>query len=121
MNIFASTIENLKSHVKDYIGLRIEEAKLNVADRSSEVLANIIATVVIFLFLSLCTLFISIGVARIISDSLHSNYAGYFIVAGFYLVVGIVIYRFREPLLRTPIMNKMLRAQFRNRTHRKSE
>ena len=109
MNDTFEKIEGLTEHVREYVQTRIEQAKLEVAEKTSLVIGNMIAvTVVIVLFLFVLV-FGSIAGAWALSDWLGNPWAGFLIVAGFYLLLGIIIWFARGVLIRFPVMNAIIR------------
>jgi len=54
--------------------------------------ANVVKMVIIGAVGFLCLMFISIMVANMINQSMNSEYVGYAIVAGFYLIVAVGLY-----------------------------
>jgi phosphate/sulfate permease len=106
--------EKLAEDAKEYINTRIEILKLTIAEKSSAVLATIIAGVIAALIFSFFLLFISITVAVILSTWIGKPYIGFLIVAGFYLISGVIILKFREQIIRIPIMNSIIRQLFKD-------
>jgi hypothetical protein len=110
-NIFAH-LQQLTEEVKEYVNIRISLVKLNIAEVASGLVANTMATLitaVIFLFF---LFFASTGLALFLSALIGNLYAGFLIVAGLYLVVGLIIWFSRDRLLRMPIMNAIIRQLF---------
>jgi hypothetical protein len=53
-------------------------------------------------------LFLSIGVAMWLNKIYVDSSMGFFIVGGFYLIITILIYAFREKLIKVPVINILL-------------
>ena len=51
---------------------------------------------------------LSFGVAYWIGNELGNLHYGFFIVGGFYAIVGVLLYFLRERLLKTPISNLII-------------
>lgn len=106
--------EELADHIKEYINIRIDTVKLNAAEKSSKLAANIFAALIAAFVLSLFLLFASIALAFVFSKLTGEFYWGFLIVAGIYLVLGFITWTIREKILRIPIMNAMLQQLFKD-------
>ena len=110
-NIFTQ-LQQLAEEVKQYVNVKIDLVKLNLAERLSGIVANSAAAIisaVIFLFF---VFFLSIGLALFLSSVIGKSYAGFLIVAGIYLIMGLFIWYRRESLIQMPIMNAIIRQLF---------
>lgn len=114
MNDIVSNAEKLAEHAHEYLNTKIELLKLNAAEKSSAVLANIIAGAIVSIVVVFCLVFVSIAVALVLSNWIGHSWSGFFIVAGFYLLAGAFILTFKEQLIRLPIMNNIIRQLFKN-------
>jgi hypothetical protein len=83
---------------------------LQTAPNVANTMATILSAVVFLFFL----FFASMGLAFILSSWIGNMYSGFLIVAGIYLILGLVIWYSREKLIRIPIMNAIIRQLFEN-------
>jgi hypothetical protein len=109
MEIFETEkIKTLTGQVKDYVQTRIDIAKLTAVKSGSEAAGNaalyLLLAVVGLFFL----MFASIGAGFAVGHAINSNFGGFMIVAGFYLLLGIIIYAFRAKLIVSPITNAVI-------------
>lgn len=81
----------LKQAISDYIRAKIEILKLDIAEHLANILAQVIAYFIILIMLSLVLAFSSMGVAFLLNDLMDSNYLGFMIVAGFYLLILLIV------------------------------
>lgn len=102
-------VEELTDHVKDYITTKVEITKLRLAEKTSLTIGNIIAALVVAVLFLFVILFGSIAGAWALSDYIGKNYAGFLIVAGFYLLVAIIVWLARGKLIRFPVMNAIIK------------
>lgn len=106
-------VENLVTHTKEYINTKIDILKLTAVDKGS----NAISSAAVYLGLAVISLFflmmISIGAALAISDAMDIGYAGFLIVAGFYLLLGVLLYLMQDKWVRTPIVNAIVKSFFK--------
>ena len=104
-----SKLETFVEHAKDYAEARLELVKLDASAKISNVVSSIASAVVIGLVGLFALLFVSIGTAWWIGQANNNPSMGFFIVAGFYVVVGIVLYLLRNSI-KIPILNQLLHA-----------
>ena len=107
-------VEEMAEHVKEYVNNHITSAKLSVAEKTSGVLANIIALAVALLVFVFFIVFASVALALVFAKLTGEYYWGFLIVAGIYLLMGILVWTMREKLLRLPIMNAILKQLFKD-------
>jgi hypothetical protein len=103
-----TVIESLVEHVETYTRATVDLAKLHVVQKGSDILANIAVTIVLIVLSALVLVFISIGAALWIGELLGSAYYGFFIVAGFYLVLALLIYLMRDRIVKKPISDSII-------------
>ncbi|MBN9385595.1 MAG: phage holin family protein [Chitinophagaceae bacterium] len=107
-------VEDLFDHTREYINIRVEEAKLAVAERVSTVMAMVIAATVVNIIFLLCLIFASAAGAIAIGTWLKSYWLGFLLVAVFYFLAGLLVWVAKERLIRVPIMNAIIRQLFKN-------
>lgn len=106
-------VEELADTIKEYVNTRIESVKLNAAEKSSAVVANVLAGIfvaVVFLFF---IVFASVALSFGLGEWIGKTWAGFLIVAGLYLLLGIVVWAARGKLIRLPLMNAMIQQLFK--------
>ncbi|WP_207514873.1 phage holin family protein [Longitalea luteola] len=109
MNDTFDKIEGLSDHVKEYINTRVEITKLRIAEKTSLVIGNFIAVGIIALLFLFVLVFGSIAGAWALSEWIGQPYSGFLIVAGIYLLLGIIVWVARGRLIRFPVMNAIIR------------
>ncbi len=102
-------IEALFERTKDYVETRSDLFKLKAIKKSAEVGSSIISKVIIGSVFSIFLLMLNFGIAFWLGVLLDSTYLGFFALAGFYLIVGLVIYSNRKKLLRSPIADSIIK------------
>jgi hypothetical protein len=101
-------IEDLFDHLRDYLDTGRELFALKMLNRFITATSSAIVWSAFVLIALLVLLFVSIGGALWIGAALESNYLGFFIIAGFYAVIALVIYFGRDKLFTKPLKNKMI-------------
>ena len=107
-------IEELADNVKEYINTRVESVKLTVAEKTSVVIANVVAGMIVAVVFLLFIIFAGTALAFGLSEWIGKTWAGFLIVAGLYLLIGIVIWTAREKIIRLPVMNALIKQLFPN-------
>ncbi|HBI01334.1 MAG TPA: hypothetical protein PLL09_04025 [Flavobacterium sp.] len=105
MENIATNLGKLYDKAEQYSKTSLELIKLNAIDKSSDVISSLAVVLSLTLVVAIFTLFINIGLALLIGKLLADYAMGFFIVSGFYVFVGILIYIFRKPLIKIPIDN----------------
>lgn len=103
-----SSIESLVSKAGDLAETKAELWKLKAAGKISETVSSLIAVMAIVLCISVAIIILSIGAAFWIGSSLGNVSHGFFIVGGFYVVVGSFIFLFRKSLIKAPLNNLII-------------
>jgi predicted membrane channel-forming protein YqfA (hemolysin III family) len=103
MENIAKNIGTLYNTAEQYSKTSLELIKLNVIDKSSDVISSLAVIVSLSLILAVFSLFFNIGIALLLGKAFESYAMGFFIVSGFYLLIAIVVYIFRKSLIKIPI------------------
>ena len=106
-------VEEMTAHVKEYVNNRMASVKLNAAEKSSKLVANVIALAAVLIVFILFILFASIALAFAFARITGEFYWGFLIVAGIYLLLGILVWLMKEKIIQLPIMNTMLQQLFK--------
>jgi fatty acid desaturase len=94
METTASIVESLYERVETYSKTTIELSKLKALNTTTHVVTTMISRFSVIIMLALFALVMNIGIALWLGELLGKNYYGFFIVAAFYLVAGIVLHFF---------------------------
>lgn len=109
MIIEKTKLESVFEHIKEYLNTRYELAVLKVSDKSSTILSSLITYVVVAIIGMFFLMFVSIGVALLISEALGSAFSGFLIVAGFYLLIAIILLVMKDRLIKMPLLNMFVK------------
>lgn len=106
-------VEEMADNIKEYINTRMESVKLSAAEKSSKILANAIAGVIVAIVFFFFIIFAGIALSFGLGEWIGKTWAGFLIVAILYLLIGIIAWAARGRLIRLPIMNTLIQ-QFTN-------
>ncbi|HEV9037167.1 MAG TPA: phage holin family protein [Puia sp.] len=105
-------VEDLVDHVREYAHVRMDVARLGLAERSSGVIATLISGAALAAMLAFSFLFICVAAGLLLGRVLDDLVAGFLIVATFDILLGMIIWWSRKSLIRTPVMNAILEELF---------
>jgi len=105
---YTESIKTLIDKSKDYLEMKIELTKLKTIDKSADVLSTVVVTVSMLFISVLLILFLSLAAALFLGKMLGAYHYGFFIMAGFYAIVLLVIYVKRDKWIKTPIANELI-------------
>jgi Putative Actinobacterial Holin-X, holin superfamily III len=111
--VFAKT-EELAKDIKAYVDTRIEAVKLNAAEKSSVVIANVAAGLVVAAVFFFFIVFAGIALSFALGEWIGKTWSGFLIVASLYLLIGIVVWTARGKIIRLPVMNALIKQLFRD-------
>jgi hypothetical protein len=107
-NNVTTSIEKLIERAEDYSKTTAELLKFKLIDKTSDIVSSLVSQLIIFVVVALFAFIINIGLSLWIGEMLGKPYYGFFVVAGFYLLVAIIIYTGREKLLKHPTKNSII-------------
>ena len=106
-------IEELTENLKSYVNTNIELIKHQAIERATVIIADLVTNALIGLILIFFVFFISLWACLYLSTLLGgTGYLGIVIVAGFYLLIGMILFLARKKLVIRPLRNKIIRNIF---------
>lgn len=102
-------IETLFDKTKDYVETRADLFKLKAIKKTAEVGSSLVSNVIVGIVFSSFFIFLNIALGLWLGDLTGRNYIGFFIVAGFYLIVGLIIYTNKEKIISSPIADSIIK------------
>lgn len=102
-------VDSLISNLTGYIETRVELLKVEAKEELSKGLSNILVFLLLAFVFALVIIFLSVAIALEIGERLGS-FAGFAIVAGFYLLIGLGLLLSRQSL--TQKLEKKLSSMF---------
>ena len=85
------TIEAVVIKIEAYVKTNLELVKLQAVDKTADITSKLISRTLFFIAFSFFALFINIGLSFWLGEILGKDYYGFAIVAGFYLLLSIVL------------------------------
>lgn len=104
-----NSVEALFEKTTDYLEARIELVKLQAVNKITDVLSSLVSRLIIMIIIVFMVVVLNTGIAIWLGDMLGKMYYGFFCVAGFYLLLVIVLAAGRRSWLKRPFSNKLIR------------
>jgi hypothetical protein len=105
--------ESLFERVVDYSKTSYELAKLKTLDKASDVVSSFVPHAIALILLATFMLFLNLGIALWIGDILENAFYGFFIIAGFYLLIGLIVHFFLNKWLKKRIYNYIIKLMLK--------
>lgn len=103
-----SHIEELFEKAEAFGKTSLELYRLKAIEKLADVSSNLVSNIVIILCFALFFMMLNVGLALWIGDLLGTAYLGFLIVAGFYLLLLLVVYALRDSIIKEPISKSIL-------------
>ncbi len=108
MEMPPSLIESLFERVEAYGKTTLELSKYKVIETMSVVITLLTSRFIVFIVMVLFVSFLSFGMALYLGDLLEKPYFGFFIVAAFYLVLGVILFFSLHKWIKEPISDLLI-------------
>jgi hypothetical protein len=101
-------IESLFANAGEYLENKAELWKLKAIDKTSEAVSSIVEKLIIVFIGIIFFILFNIALALLIGYWLGNSFYGFFVLAGFYGIVGLIIHLSSEKIIKTPITNSII-------------
>lgn len=103
--------DNLADNVMDFLETYYKLTLVNLTDKASGVASSVVTFMAIFIIGIFVVLFMGLALGVWLGQLLNSTIAGYFLVAGLFLLIILVIWLFRRKLM-TGFRNFIIRKVY---------
>jgi len=104
-----SLIELLYEKIEEYGITTYELTKLKLLKTTAIVVPSLLSMLIVVFVLSTFILILSIGIALYLGELLGKLYYGFFIIAIFYLVIGIVLHFYLHKWIKKPVADLIIK------------
>ena len=101
-------IEDFVSKAGDVAETKVELWKLRAVGKISETVSSLISIIAIAIITCTAITIISFGIAFWIGSAMGNISYGFFLVGGFYVLVGLLVYVFRKRWIKSPVSNLII-------------
>jgi hypothetical protein len=109
-----SKLEELTDDFKMYVSTIYELNKLRLVDKLSSAAANLTVYILGTILAVFTILFISVGVALWLNTYLNSSFSGFFIVAGIYLLLTLIVVLGRNNGVKKSVSDSIIKHALEN-------
>lgn len=102
-------LESLLESGEEFGKTSFELLKLKALDKSTGLASGIVFNLIVIIILTLFFLMGTLGIALWLGEILGKIWLGYFIVAGFYAVIGLVVYFFMHEWIKKVVSNTIIK------------
>jgi len=103
-----NSMEALFEKTSDFVETRIQLAKLQAVSKLTDVASSMLSRVVVALIIILMVIILNTGIAIWLGEIFGKMYYGFFCVAGFYLLLIIILSANRGKWLKKPISDRLI-------------
>jgi phosphoglycerol transferase MdoB-like AlkP superfamily enzyme len=108
----ATPVEILFEKAEKYGKTTLEVLKLRALSLSAEVASSLAVKLAVFTVVALFTFILNIGIALWLGELMGKSYYGFFVIAGFYVLLAVLIYLFRDQWIKIPVSNSVITQMF---------
>lgn len=101
--------EALFDKTQKYINTSLDLLKLKAVDKAALVLSSIVSHAIVVAFVLIFFFVLNVGVALWLGEILSKSYYGFLAVAGFYGIVLIFLFIFKNKWIKAPIRNAVIK------------
>jgi hypothetical protein len=105
----AKLLETLLERATEYGQTSIDLVKLKTLDKTTDIVSSFIPLSVVILFIVSFLLFLNLGIAFWLGEILGKTFYGFFIVAAFYFLAGILIHFFLNKWIKKLVGDYLIR------------
>ena len=105
----ATLFESLFERMEVYSKTTYELSKLKLLQTTINVVNSLVPRLSVMIMIAISGLVLNIGIALFLGEMLGKSYYGFFIVAGFYLVAGIMLHFFLHKWVKKPISELIIK------------
>lgn len=102
-------IESLFENATEYGKTSYELLKLKAVDKTSDVISSFVPHSVVLVLITVFMLFFNLGLAFWLGEILGKTFYGFFVIAAFYCISGIVVHFFLHKWLKKKVSNSIIK------------
>lgn len=114
-------IEDLFEKVEEYAKTNVELIKLKATDKVADIVGSLVAKIAIVILAFFFILMINIAIAFWIGNAMGKTHYGFFVVAGFYALITIVLFIFQDKFIKSPINNSIIEQVLKVKSHEQNK
>jgi hypothetical protein len=100
---------SLLDRATEYSITSYELVKLKAVDKTSDVVSSVIPYSVVLILVSSFLLFLNLGLALWLGEILGKPFLGFMVIAGFYLLIGLIVFLFMHKWIKKVVYNYVIK------------
>ena len=101
--------ESLLEKASEYAKTSFELVKLKALDKTTDVVSSLVPHSIVVLLIATFLLFLNLGLALWLGDILGKVFWGFFVVAAFYILAGLIIHFFMHNPIKKLVGNSFIK------------
>ena len=101
-------IETLIEKAAVYGKTSFELIRLQAVDKTADKISSFSPGVVLCIIITCFLFLVNIGAALWLGEVIGKTYYGFFVIAGFYAIAGMLLYAFRHQWIKEPVSNTII-------------
>lgn len=106
-------IESLLASATEYAKTSFELVKLKTLDKATDVVSSAVPNSIFIILTATFMLFLNIGIALWLGDIFGKAFLGFFAVAAFYIVIGLIIHFFMHKKIKRLVGNYFIKCMLK--------
>ena len=106
-------LESLLERATEYGKTSFELVKLKTIDKTTDVVSSMVPHSIVFVLIATFMLFLNLGLALWLGDVLGKTFYGFLVVAGFYILAGMVIHFFLHKRIKKVVGNYFIKRMLK--------
>ena len=102
-------LESLFESAGENAETRLELLKLKATKNASEILSVFVSKLILLFILSIFIMVLNVGIALLLGDWMGKAYYGFFVLAAFYLIAGLIFMAFKNKWVKEPVANSIIK------------
>ena len=100
------------AYMQEYIKLQLEYFKLDAAEKTGKVISSLIVIGIFMLIGGFILMMLSLAAGMYMGKLFGSYPLAFLVLMGFYLLLGIVLFLFRDKWITTPVIRSIINDFF---------
>ena len=105
-------LESLFERASDYVETRLDLAKLKATQKSSDIISTLASRLVLIFIVATFLMLLNIGIALLLGEWMGKSYYGFFALACFYIIAGLIFKAFKNKWVKEPVANSIIKKMY---------
>lgn len=105
-------IESLFERAGDYAETRLDLWKLKATKTATEIVGSLASKLILLFILAIFMMVLNVGIALLLGEWMGKLYYGFFTLAGFYLIAGLIFRAFKTKWVKDPVASSIIKKLY---------